>query len=39
MKGDGGRGSAPVGPTLARVLLVQIVALIALWLLQATYHG
>lgn len=38
MKGDGGRGSAPFRSTLARVLLVQILALIALWLLQATYH-
>lgn len=39
MKGDGGRGSAPFRTTLARVLLVQVVALILLWLLQATYHG
>ena len=26
-------------PTLIKVLLVQVVALILLWLLQATYHG
>lgn len=26
-------------PTLLKVLLVQVVALILLWLLQATYHG
>ena len=25
--------------TLVRVLLVQVVALVILWLLQATYHG
>ena len=25
--------------TLLKVLLVQVVALILLWLLQATYHG
>ena len=30
---------APFRTTLARVLLVQVVALILLWLLQATYHG
>ena len=30
---------APFRKTLARVLLVQVVALILLWLLQATYHG
>ena len=29
----------PFRKTLARVLLVQVVALILLWLLQATYHG
>ena len=26
-------------PTLLKVLLVQVVALILLWLLQATYHN
>ena len=26
-------------PTLLKVLLVQVVALILLWLLQATYHS
>ena len=26
-------------PTLLKVLLVQVVTLILLWLLQATYHG
>ena len=26
-------------PTLVKVLLVQVVTLILLWLLQATYHG
>ena len=26
-------------PTLIKVLLVQVVALILLWLLQATYHS
>ena len=30
---------APFRKTLVRVLLVQVVALILLWLLQATYHG
>ena len=39
MKGEGGRESAPFRTTLACVLLVQVVALIALWLLQATYHS
>ncbi len=38
MKGDGGRESAPFRTTLAAVLLVQIAALILLWLLQATFH-
>ena len=38
--GPDGRGrDAPFRSTLARVLLVQILALILLWLLQATYHG
>ncbi len=36
---DGRDQNAPFRSTLARVLLVQILALIALWLLQATYHG
>ena len=36
---DGGGRDAGFRTTLARVLLVQIVALILLWLLQATYHG
>ena len=26
-------------PTLLKVLLVQVVALVLLWLLQATYHS
>lgn len=26
-------------PTLLKVLLVQVVTLILLWVLQATYHG
>ena len=40
-------GTRPAGPerearfrpTLLKVLLVQVVALILLWLLQATYHS
>ena len=30
---------APFRKTLARVLLVQVVALILLWLLQSTFHS
>ena len=36
--GDGS-GNARFRSTLVRVLLVQVVALILLWLIQATYHG
>lgn len=35
---DPGR-DAPFRKTLARVLLVQVVALILLWLLQSTFHN
>ncbi len=50
MKGDGGRGSAGAQAsapdrnarfrtTLLRVLLVQVAALVLLWLLQSTFHN
>ena len=35
--GDGDNGRFRV--TLARVLLVQVVTLLLLWLIQAAYHG
>ena len=36
--GSGGE-NARFRTTLARVLLVQVVALVLLWLLQSTYHA
>ena len=34
------RGDKPrFGATLTRVLLVQVVTLLLLWLLQSAYHG
>ena len=35
----GGSDNSRFRTTLARVLLVQVVTLILLWLIQATYHG
>ena len=40
MKADGGQDQTPpFRTTLAKVLLIQVVALALLWLLQSTFHG
>ena len=40
MKTDGAQDqNAPFRTTLAKVLLIQVVALALLWLLQSTFHS